>query len=85
MLQKALVLVLVLVCIASCVSCSKTTSHYVYATIPAANQVAAFREDPNSGVLTQIQGSPYPVGVGATSVVIHPSGKYLYVCESGSA
>lgn len=83
MLQKALVLVLVVASVASCVSCSKTTSHYVYATIPAANQVLAYREDPNSGVLTEIAGSPYPAGVGAHSVVLHPSGKFLYVANPG--
>jgi 6-phosphogluconolactonase len=83
MLQKALVLVFVVASIASCVSCGKTASHYVYATIPAANQVIAYREDPNSGVLTQISGSPYPVGDGAHSAVLHPSGKFLYVANPG--
>jgi len=83
MLQKALVPVFVVASIASCISCGTTSSHYVYATIPAVNQVKAYREDPNSGVLTEIQGSPYPVGVGANSVVIHPSGKYLYVANPG--
>ena len=83
MLQKALVLVLVVASIAGCVGCSQTASHYVYATVPAANQVFAYREDPNSGVLTEIQGSPYPVGDGATSAVLHPSGKFLYVANPG--
>jgi 6-phosphogluconolactonase len=83
MLQKALVLVFVVASIAGCVGCAKTTSHYVYAAIPAANQVLAYREDPNSGVLTEIAGSPYPAGVGARSVVIHPSGKFLYVANPG--
>ena len=84
MLQKALVLVFVVASIASCISCGKTSSHYVYATIPAADQVKAYREDPNSGVLTEIQGSPYPVGDGAHSAVLHPSGKFLYVANPGS-
>jgi 6-phosphogluconolactonase (cycloisomerase 2 family) len=83
MLQKALVLIFSVASIASCVSCGKTSSHYVYATIPAANQVKAYREDPNSGVLTEIQGSPYPVGDGATSAALHPSGKFLYVANPG--
>jgi 6-phosphogluconolactonase (cycloisomerase 2 family) len=83
MLQKALVLVFVVASIASCISCGKTSSHYVYATIPAADQVKAYREDPNSGVLTEIQGSPYPVGDGAHSAVLHPSGKFLYVANPG--
>jgi 6-phosphogluconolactonase len=83
MLQKALVLVLAVASIASCISCGTTASHYVYATIAAANQVIAYREDPNSGVLTQIAGSPYPVGDGAHSAVLHPSGKFLYVANPG--
>jgi 6-phosphogluconolactonase len=83
MLQKVLMLVLVLASIAGCVACGNTASHYVYATIPVANQVAAFREDPNSGVLTELAGSPYSVGDGARSIVIHPSGKYVYVANPG--
>src|ERR1700691_4960362 len=83
MLQKALVLVFVVASIASCIGCGQTASHYVYATIPAANQVKAYREDPNSGVLTEISGSPYPVGDGAHSAVLHPSGKFLYVANPG--
>jgi 6-phosphogluconolactonase len=82
MLQKALVLVFV-ASIAGCIGCGSTASHYVYTTIPAANQVIAYREDPNSGVLTQIAGSPYTVGDGARSAVLHPSGKFLYVANPG--
>lgn len=83
MLQKALVLVLVLASVAGFVSCGKTANHYIYATVPAANQLVVFREDPYSGVLTQLEESPYTVGDGAQSVVIHPSGKYLYVANPG--
>jgi 6-phosphogluconolactonase (cycloisomerase 2 family) len=83
MLQKALVLFCVLAGIAGCVSCSSTSSHYVYATVPAANQVVIYREDPNSGILTQLLGSPYSVGEGARSLVLHPSGKFMYVANPG--
>jgi 6-phosphogluconolactonase len=85
MLQKALVVLLVFACIAGFISCSssRTSSHYVYATIPAASQLAVFREDPFSGVLTQLSASPYTVGNGAESLVIHPSGKFLYVANPG--
>ena len=85
MLQKALVLVFVVASIAGCVGCGKTASHYVYATLPAANQVIAYREDPNSGVLTEISGSPYTVGDGAHSVVAPSFGKILVRGESRSA
>jgi 6-phosphogluconolactonase len=83
MLQKAMVLVLVVASIAGGVGCGSTSSHYVYATIPAANQIIAYREDPNSGVLTELAGSPYSVGVGAISAVLHPSGKFMYVANPG--
>lgn len=83
MLQKALVLVLLLASVGGCISCGTTANHYIYATLPAANQVIVYREDPNSGVLTQISGSPYTVGDGANSVVVHPSGKFLYVSNPG--
>ncbi len=83
MLRKALMLVFVLAGIAGCVGCGSTSSHYVYATVPAANQVFAYREDPNSGVLTELEGSPYSVGDGAHSVVIHPAGQFLYVANPG--
>src|SRR5580700_2963742 len=83
MLQKALVLVFVVAGVVSCLSCGTTASHYVYATIPDTNQVAAYREDPNTGILTLLSGSPYPAGEGATSAVLHPSGKFLYVANPG--
>lgn len=83
MLQKALVLTFVIASIASCIGCGTTASRYVYATVPNANQVKVYREDPNSGVLTEIAGSPYPAGDGAISAVLHPSGKFLYVANPG--
>ncbi len=83
MLQKALVLLLVVASITGFTSCGTTANHYVYATLPAANQIIAYREDPNSGVLTQIAGSPYTVGDGAVSLALHPSGKFLYAANPG--
>jgi 6-phosphogluconolactonase len=83
MLRKALVLLFMLASIVSCLSCGNTGNHFVYATVPATSQLAVFREDPFSGVLTQLSESPYTVGSGAQSVVIHPSGKFLYVANPG--
>lgn len=82
MLRKALALMLALVGIAAGVGCS-TQSHYLFAALPSVNEVAVYREDPIAGVLTQITGSPYSVGDGAHSLVIHPSGRYLYVANPG--
>jgi|HubBroStandDraft_3_1064219.scaffolds.fasta_scaffold21463_2 6-phosphogluconolactonase len=82
MLQKALVLVFALAGIAGCMGCS-TSSHFVYATLPATSELAVYREDPFSGALTELAGTPYTIGDGAHSVVIHTSGKFLYVANPG--
>jgi 6-phosphogluconolactonase (cycloisomerase 2 family) len=81
MLQKALVVVFVVASLTGFTGCGSTANHYVYAALPAANQIIAYREDPNSGVLTQIAGSPYGVGDGAHSLALHPSGKFLYTAN----
>lgn len=83
MLQKALVLLFVLAGIAGCIGCGTTSSHYVYASLSTANELAVYREDPNSGVLTELAGSPYSVGDGDKSLVLHPSGKFLYAANPG--
>jgi len=83
MLRKLWLAILVVPTLTFFLSCGKTGNHYVYATIPATNQLVVFREDPYSGVLTQLAESPYTVGSGPQSVVIHPSGKYLYVANAG--
>lgn len=83
MLRKAAALLFVCASIAIGVSCGTTQSHFVYATIPAANQVIAYREDPNSGVLTAVSGSPFPTGSAPQSMVVHPSKTFLYVANSG--
>jgi len=43
----------------------------------------AYREDPNSGVLTQLVQSPISAGQAVQSIVIHPSKKFLYAVNSG--
>ncbi len=83
MLQKALVLVIVLAGIAGCAGCGNTSNHYVYASLSSANQIEAYREDPNSGVLTLIAGTPFPAGDGARALVLHPSGNFLYAANPG--
>ena len=40
-------------------------------------------EDPNSGVLTQLTGSPITAGPAVASIAIHPSNKFLYAANSG--
>ncbi len=83
MLKKAAALFLVCASMATWVSCGSTTSKFLYAAIPSANQIVIFREDPNSGMLTQLAGSPVTAGQAVQSLAIHPSGKFLYAANSG--
>jgi 6-phosphogluconolactonase len=83
MLKKATALLVVGLSAATWTGCGTTSNHYVFASIPATNQVAVFREDPNSGVLTALSTSPFTAGIAPEAVLLHPSGKYLYVANSG--
>ncbi len=83
MLQRAAALFLVCASMALCVSCGPTTSRFLYAAIPTSDQIVAFREDPNSGILTQLAVSPITAGPSVQSLVIHPSSKFLYAANAG--
>lgn len=83
MLKKAAALFLVCASAAICVSCGPTTSRYLYAAIPTSDEIVAFREDPNSGILTELAVSPITAGPAVQSLVIHPSNKYLYAANAG--
>lgn len=84
MQKKAGAVLLACASVAIGVSCGTTNSRYVYATIPASNEIVEYREDPNSGVLTQLADSPIPAGQGVQAIVIHPSKKFLYTANSGA-
>jgi 6-phosphogluconolactonase (cycloisomerase 2 family) len=87
MLKKAAALLLVCAGTGAWLGCGTTSSRYLYASIPGGaggGQIVAYREDPNAGVLTQLSGSPITAGSAVQSLVIHPSGKYLYAANSGS-
>jgi len=85
MLKKAAALLVVCVSVATWVSCGTTVSHFVYASTPASNQIAAYREDPNSGVLTALAGSPFEAGNGVEAIALHPTKKFLYAVNSFSS
>src|SRR6202021_4109314 len=84
MLKKATALLVVLLSAATWISCGSTSSHYVFTTLPSANEIAVFREDPNSGTLTPLLNSPFDTGLAPEAALLHPSGKYLYVANSGA-
>jgi 6-phosphogluconolactonase len=83
MLKKAAALFMVGASLATWVGCGSTSSRYLYASIPGSNEIVAYREDPNSGVLTELVGSPISAGLAVQAMVLSPSGKYLYAANSG--
>ncbi len=85
MLKRVAACLLICASIATWMSCSTTTSSkYLYAAIPASNEIVAYREDPNAGVLTQLVGSPITAGQAVESLALHPSKKFLYAANSGT-
>lgn len=84
MLKKAAAHVLVCVSMGAWLGCGTTSSRFLFAAIPTSNDIVAYREDPNSGVLTQLSGSPISAGSAVEALALHPSGKYLYAANSGS-
>jgi 6-phosphogluconolactonase len=85
MLKKATAMLLVCVSVGAWVSCGSTSNGYVYATIPEPSQIVIYREDPASGVLTALAGSPFAGGPGVISIVVHPSQQFLYTANSGQS
>jgi 6-phosphogluconolactonase len=84
MLKKAAALLLVSASMGAWLGCGKTNSKFLYAAIPTSSDIVAYREDPNSGVLTQLSGSPITAGSAVQALALHPSGKYLYAANSGA-
>jgi 6-phosphogluconolactonase (cycloisomerase 2 family) len=62
--------------------CSSSTPHHIaYVSLPSLNAIAAFRQNPHSGSLTAVIGSPFSAGASPVSIVVHPSEKFVYVAN----
>lgn len=59
------------------------SSHVLFAALPQSSQILEYREDPNSGILTQLPTSPVTAGPGVQALAVHPSGKYVYAANAG--
>ena len=60
------------------------TGRYLYVPNVSSNDLSAFSVDTKTGALTQLAGSPYPVGSGPLSVEVDDSGRFVYVANSAS-
>ena len=49
------------------------------------NNVSGYKINPSTGALTPIAGSPFAAGKVPISVAVHPSGRFVYVGNAGSA
>jgi 6-phosphogluconolactonase len=57
------------------------SSHLVFVALPTSNAVAAFHVNNNTAAFTNILGSPYPGGTSPSSVVVHPSNRFVYAAN----
>jgi 6-phosphogluconolactonase len=84
MLKRAAAVFLICASMAICQACLVSTSNRIlYAALPQTSQILEYREDPNSGILTQLATSPAIGGPGVQALAVHPSGKYLYAANAG--
>jgi 6-phosphogluconolactonase (cycloisomerase 2 family) len=63
------------------------TGRFVYVACqngPILGGVSAYSIDAFSGALTQIAGSPFPAGPEPSSVVVDPSGRFVYVSNQST-
>src|SRR5579863_1515807 len=65
--------------LSGCSSSSKG-SHVAY-VVGGQNTVSAIRINNSSGAISVLVGSPYVAGNSPSSVVVHPSNKFLYVAN----
>src|SRR5579871_1211478 len=70
------------------VSCSRDyTPAYVYSVSASTGVVSAFAVDYQSGILTQISGSPFAsqAGLNPVGVIASPNSRYIYVIGGSQA
>jgi len=61
------------------------TGSLLYSINTTFSQVDAFTVASGGAGLTEISGSPYSVPYGPSSLVVHPSGNFLYITNSNSS
>lgn len=75
--------VLAILGLAACVFNGGRGQQTAYVVTPFTASVAAYHVDNNTGAFSQILGSPYGAGISPSSILLHPSGKFVYVANAG--
>jgi 6-phosphogluconolactonase (cycloisomerase 2 family) len=82
-LHKALPVLVIISLIALLCACSSGNhQHTAYVTLPSSNAVAGYYVDDHNGTFTPMPKSPYTAGSGPSSVVVHPSNKFVYASNA---
>jgi 6-phosphogluconolactonase len=55
---------------------------FVYVASRSSNTISAFREDPDTGTLMAVTGSPFATGSDVVAAVVEPSNRFLYVVSN---
>jgi 6-phosphogluconolactonase (cycloisomerase 2 family) len=66
------------------------TEHFMYVVNAGSNaitngNISQYSINSTTGALTLLPGSGFPVGTNPVAMLVHPSGKYLYVANSGTS
>jgi 6-phosphogluconolactonase len=75
---------LIAMALATLVGCGSSSTHTAYVSLPGSNAVAAYRIDNHSAHFANILGSPYPAGTSPSSILVHPSKRFVYVANQSS-
>jgi 6-phosphogluconolactonase len=67
------------------VTCTTNPPRFAYVANRGSNNVSAYSVDATTGALTQIAGSPFPVGTLPVAIAVDPTGSYVYVANGTDA
>jgi 6-phosphogluconolactonase len=81
-LPRALLVVVIILSITFLFACSSSPHHTAYATLPSSNALIGFYVEDSTGNFTAMPKSPYTGGSGPSSVVVHPSNKFVYASNA---
>jgi YVTN family beta-propeller protein len=67
---------------------SDIAGRFAYASNSSSNNVSAYTINGSTGALSQVSGSPFPLessSFGPESITVDPSGRFVYVADTGSS
>ncbi len=84
-LRTVVAAVVALTALGILIGCSSSKATHLAYVAGGVNSVSAYRIDDRSGIASILVGSPYVAGNSPSSVVVHPSGRFLYVANQADS